>query len=244
MLACSKWRLCASAASGWLSRTGASTKHQYACLASAAQCETEQRLNASGLTEQQVSACALTWGLLDSDAQLACWSTIKLPPRNRGARAVPVSVYKRACRARHARPPRPVSQTGSAAATSARGGPQRAAPPPPPRGATPPPPRRRPDQAAQSGQLSPVRAGASPQSTARRAQEEFKRLAADFAARELAPHAARWDADKEFSVSTLRAAAGLGFGGLFCGEDVGGSALSRADGAVIFEVAACVAAAL
>jgi len=83
-----------------------------------------------------------------------------------------------------------------------------------------------------------------PHSTARRAQEEFKRLAADFAARELAPHAARWDADKEFSVATLRAAASLGFGGVFCGEDVGGSALSRADGAVIFEVAACVAAAL
>jgi len=121
---------------------------------------------------------------------------------------------------------------------------KQAALPPPQRAGYASAPRRRPDQAAQPGQLSPVRAGASPQSTARRAQEEFKRLAADFAARELAPHAARWDADKEFSVSTLRAAAGLGFGGLFCGEDVGGSALSRADGAVIFEVAACVAAAL
>ena len=66
-------------------------------------------------------------------------------------------------------------------------------------------------------------------------QEEFKRLAADFAARELAPYAARWDTDKHFSMDTLRAAAALGFGGVYCREDVGGSALNRADAAVIFE---------
>ena len=66
-------------------------------------------------------------------------------------------------------------------------------------------------------------------------QEEFQRLAADFAAKELAPHAARWDDAAQFSVPTLRAAAVLGFGGVYCREDVGGSALSRADAAVIFE---------
>ena len=66
-------------------------------------------------------------------------------------------------------------------------------------------------------------------------QKEFQRLAAGFAAKELAPHAARWDDAAEFSIPTLRAAAALGFGGVYCREDVGGSALSRADAAVIFE---------
>lgn len=66
-------------------------------------------------------------------------------------------------------------------------------------------------------------------------QKEFQRLAAGFAAKELAPHAARWDDAAEFSIRTLRAAAALGFGGVYCREDVGGSALSRADAAVIFE---------
>jgi len=99
-------------------------------------------------------------------------------------------------------------------------------------------PARRAGRTKQPFLSSSARRGPAPRHDRRAAQEEFKRLAADFAARELAPHAARWDAEKEFSVATLRAAAALGFGGVFCGEDVGGSALSRADGAVIFEVAA------
>lgn len=45
----------------------------------------------------------------------------------------------------------------------------------------------------------------------------------EFAARELRPHAARWDEEKHFPVDTLRSAAGLGFAGLFCREDVGGT---------------------
>ena len=66
-------------------------------------------------------------------------------------------------------------------------------------------------------------------------QRAIQDTARAFAAAELAPHAARWDEDKHFPVETLRAAAALGFGGVYVGEDVGGSALSRLDAALIFE---------
>ena len=52
-------------------------------------------------------------------------------------------------------------------------------------------------------------------------QREFDAVARDFANRELSPFAAEWDAKKHFPVSTLRAAAQLGFGGILVGEDVG-----------------------
>ncbi|CAI7918705.1 unnamed protein product [Closterium sp. NIES-53] len=60
----------------------------------------------------------------------------------------------------------------------------------------------------------------------------------DFAANELMPRAAEWDARKHFPVDVLRKAAGLGFASLFVKEDVGGSGLGRADGAVVFEALA------
>jgi len=66
-------------------------------------------------------------------------------------------------------------------------------------------------------------------------QRAFQEAARAFAAREMAPLARRWDEEKIFPVETLRAAAALGFGGLYVGEDVGGSGLSRLDGAIIFE---------
>jgi alkylation response protein AidB-like acyl-CoA dehydrogenase len=69
-------------------------------------------------------------------------------------------------------------------------------------------------------------------------QREFQRIARDFAAKELLPHAADWDAQKQFPVDTLRAAAELGFASVYIAEDVGGAALSRADAAVIFEALA------
>ncbi|GJP50069.1 hypothetical protein CLOM_g9213, partial [Closterium sp. NIES-68] len=69
-------------------------------------------------------------------------------------------------------------------------------------------------------------------------QLEFRALAQDFAANELLPRAAEWDAQKHFPVDVLRKAAGLGFAALFVKEDVGGSGLGRADGAVIFEALA------
>lgn len=56
-----------------------------------------------------------------------------------------------------------------------------------------------------------------------------------FAAEEMKPHAARWDEEKIFPVDTLRAAASLGFAGIYTREDVGGSGLSRLDAAIIFE---------
>lgn len=52
-------------------------------------------------------------------------------------------------------------------------------------------------------------------------QSGFKAVADDFAARELLPFAARWDADKHFPVKTLVKAAELGFGGILVAEDVG-----------------------
>ncbi|MEW6017864.1 MAG: acyl-CoA dehydrogenase family protein, partial [Pseudomonadota bacterium] len=59
-----------------------------------------------------------------------------------------------------------------------------------------------------------------------------------FAAAELAPHSARWDAEGIFPVDTLRKAAELGFAGLYVGEDIGGAGLSRLDSSLIFEALA------
>jgi len=56
-----------------------------------------------------------------------------------------------------------------------------------------------------------------------------------FAAAELAPHSARWDAEAIFPVETLRAAAALGLAGIYVREDVGGSALTRLDATLVFE---------
>ena len=66
-------------------------------------------------------------------------------------------------------------------------------------------------------------------------QQAFQDMARQFAASEMAPHAAKWDEDKIFPVETLRAAAALGFGGIYVGDDVGGSALSRLDASIIFD---------
>ncbi|MBN9747825.1 acyl-CoA dehydrogenase [Amycolatopsis sp. A1MSW2902] len=62
--------------------------------------------------------------------------------------------------------------------------------------------------------------------------------AAEFAAEHLAPHALEWDRDKHFPVDVLRKAAELGLGGLYLPEDVGGSALGRLDGVLVFEALA------
>jgi alkylation response protein AidB-like acyl-CoA dehydrogenase len=66
-------------------------------------------------------------------------------------------------------------------------------------------------------------------------QRAIEDAARAFAAAELAPHSARWDAEKHFPVDTLRAAAALGFAGIYVGEEMGGSGLSRLDAAIIFE---------
>lgn len=66
-------------------------------------------------------------------------------------------------------------------------------------------------------------------------QEAFRATAQTFAADEMAPHAAEWDQNCIFPVDTLRAAASLGFGGIYVRDDVGGTGLGRLDAAVIFE---------
>ncbi|XP_070808410.1 isobutyryl-CoA dehydrogenase, mitochondrial [Pituophis catenifer annectens] len=66
-------------------------------------------------------------------------------------------------------------------------------------------------------------------------QQEFQKVAFDFAAKEMAPHMAEWDEKEIFPVETLRKAAQLGFGGIYVKPDVGGSGLSRLDTSVIFE---------
>ncbi len=66
-------------------------------------------------------------------------------------------------------------------------------------------------------------------------QRAIRDAAHGFAEAELAPHAARWDAEKIFPVETLRQAAGLGFASIYVREDVGGAGLGRLDAALIFE---------
>ncbi|MCA3739360.1 acyl-CoA dehydrogenase family protein [Phenylobacterium sp.] len=66
-------------------------------------------------------------------------------------------------------------------------------------------------------------------------QAAIQAAARTFAEAELGPHSARWDEDREFPVETLRAAAALGFAGLYVREEVGGSGLGRLDAALVFE---------
>src|SRR5271169_2416127 len=63
-------------------------------------------------------------------------------------------------------------------------------------------------------------------------------MARDFAAEKIAPHAIRWDEEKHFPVDVMREAAKLGIGGIYIRDDVGGSALTRFDAALIFEALA------
>ena len=66
-------------------------------------------------------------------------------------------------------------------------------------------------------------------------QQAFQSTARAFARDEMMPYARDWDDGAVFPVETLRAAAALGFGGIYVKEDVGGSALTRLDAALIFE---------
>lgn len=64
---------------------------------------------------------------------------------------------------------------------------------------------------------------------------EFYNLARNFADNELRPHASKWDKESIFPVDTFRKFGELGFGGIFVREDVGGTALTRADAVTIVE---------
>src|SRR5882724_845925 len=66
-------------------------------------------------------------------------------------------------------------------------------------------------------------------------QRAIQDTARQFARAEMMPHAKDWDESETFPVQALRAAAALGFGGIYVKDDVGGSALSRLDATIIFE---------
>jgi len=66
-------------------------------------------------------------------------------------------------------------------------------------------------------------------------QRAIQSLARDFAAEQMAPHAAEWDAGKIFPVETLRAAASLGLAAIYTSDEHGGSGLGRIEAALVFE---------
>src|SRR6188508_32059 len=66
-------------------------------------------------------------------------------------------------------------------------------------------------------------------------QRAFQATARTFAREEMMPHARAWDEGEIFPIEALRKAAALGFGGIYVKDDVGGSALTRLDAALIFE---------
>ena len=66
-------------------------------------------------------------------------------------------------------------------------------------------------------------------------QRAIRDTARSFARTEMMPHAKDWDENSTFPIETLRAAAALGFGGIYVKDDVGGSALTRLDATIIFE---------
>jgi alkylation response protein AidB-like acyl-CoA dehydrogenase len=66
-------------------------------------------------------------------------------------------------------------------------------------------------------------------------QRAFQATARQFAREAMAPKARDWDENSTFPVAELRAAAALGFGGIYVRDDVGGSGLDRLDATIIFE---------
>ncbi|MFL6799044.1 MAG: acyl-CoA dehydrogenase family protein [Xanthobacteraceae bacterium] len=66
-------------------------------------------------------------------------------------------------------------------------------------------------------------------------QRAIKETARAFARNEMTPFARDWDESERLPVETLRRAAKLGFAGIHVDAEVGGSALSRLDAAMIFE---------
>ena len=72
-------------------------------------------------------------------------------------------------------------------------------------------------------------------------QRAFQQAAREFAANELAPYAAQWDADRHFPRETIEKAGQLGFCGLYANPEHGGLGLPRLDATLVFEelAAAC-----
>ncbi|SFB35526.1 hypothetical protein SAMN04515620_14916 [Collimonas sp. OK607] len=66
-------------------------------------------------------------------------------------------------------------------------------------------------------------------------QRAFQQTARDFAAGEMASHAAHWDEECIFPLDVIKKAGALGFCSMYTPEDVGGMGLSRLDAAIVFE---------
>ncbi|MCX7553826.1 acyl-CoA dehydrogenase family protein [Marinicella sp. S1101] len=66
-------------------------------------------------------------------------------------------------------------------------------------------------------------------------QQAFVDAAKEFAASEMAPHAAKWDEESFFPVDVIKNTGELGFLGIYSPEAYGGLGLSRLDAALIFE---------
>ena len=66
-------------------------------------------------------------------------------------------------------------------------------------------------------------------------QRAIQELAVSFGAERIAPHAVEWDQTKHFPVDVIKSGAPLGLGSISVAEDVGGSALSRLSGVLIYE---------
>ena len=66
-------------------------------------------------------------------------------------------------------------------------------------------------------------------------QVMIRDMAQKFAKDRLLPHSEAWDRDSHFPVDVIKAAAELGFAGIYVKDDVGGSGLTRTDAALIFE---------
>ncbi len=66
-------------------------------------------------------------------------------------------------------------------------------------------------------------------------QQAFIDAAKEFAASEMAPHAAQWDEESFFPVEVIKNTGELGFLGIYSPEKYGGLGLSRLDASLIFE---------
>lgn len=66
-------------------------------------------------------------------------------------------------------------------------------------------------------------------------QQAFVDTARAFAEKEMAPHAAKWDAEHHFPIEVFRKAGEMGFMGMYTPESAGGFGMSRLDSALIFE---------
>lgn len=66
-------------------------------------------------------------------------------------------------------------------------------------------------------------------------QTAIRDMARNFAAKEMAPLASEWDEQHIFPKAILRKAAALGLAAIYVKSDVGGTALSRLDSALVFE---------